>query len=198
MKERFKIIKYFIIALLILIPGIKLFLDLQFGITLLNDDKIIYTYIAIYSILAIVLVFMMKKFSYMVITIIFLFIYVFTLYIGNGLDDRFRTSEEYISPNNENILIVNIQTSWYPSANVKFYKKVGSFFKKTIKVPKIEGEFNDDRVIRMDISWEDDDTAVISGFIVKRNRYKLEKIKENFPDKCDYETIDNNLYLKLE
>ncbi|WP_346867488.1 MULTISPECIES: hypothetical protein [unclassified Clostridium] len=50
----------------------------------------------------------------------------------------------------------------------------------------------------MDISWEDDDTAVISGFIVKRNRYKLEKIKENFPDKCDYETIDNNLYLKLE
>ncbi len=55
MKEGFKIIKYFIITLLILIPGIKLFLDLQFGITLLNDDKSIYTYIAIYSILAIVL-----------------------------------------------------------------------------------------------------------------------------------------------
>lgn len=50
----------------------------------------------------------------------------------------------------------------------------------------------------MDISWEDDNTAVISGFIVKRNRDKLEKIKGNFPDKCDYEIIDNNLYLKLE
>lgn len=198
MKKKIKLIKYFIITLLILIPAIKLFLQLQFGITLLNDDKIIYTYITIYSFLAMLLVFMMEKFSSMVITIIFLFIYVFTLYIGNGLDDGFRTSEEYISPNNENILIVNIQTSWYPSANVRFYKKVGSFFKKSIKAPKIEGEFNDDHVIRMDISWKDDNTVVISGVIVKRNTYKLEKIKENFPDKCDYEIIDNNLYLNLK
>jgi len=198
MKKKIKLIKYFIITLLILIPAIKLFLEFQFGITLLNDDRIIYTYINIYSFLAMLLVFMMKKFSSMVITVIFLFIYVFTLYIGNGLDDRLRTSEEYISPNNENILIVNIQTSWYPSANVRFYKKVGSFFKKTIKAPKIEGEFNDDHVIRMDISWKDDNTVVISGFIVIRNTYKLENIKKNFPDKCDYEIIDNNLYLNLK
>ena len=197
MKKKIKVIKYFI-TLLILIPAIKLFLEFQFGITLLNDDRIIYTYINIYSFLAMLLVFMMKKFSSMVITIIFLFIYVFTLYIGNGLDDRFRTSEEYISPNNENILIVNIQTSLHPSANVRFYKKVGSFFKKTIKAPKIEGEFDDDHVIRMDISWKDNNTVVISGFIVIRNTYKLEKIKKNFPDKCDYEIIDNNLYLNLK
>jgi len=179
MKKKIKIIKYFIITLLILIPAIKLFLELQFGITLLNDDKIIYTYITIYSFLAMLLVFMMKKFSSMLITIIFLFIYVFTLYIGNGLDDRLRTLEEYISPNNENVLIVNIQTSWYPSANVRFYKKVGSFFKKTIKAPKIEGEFNDDHVIKMDISWKDDNTVIISGFIIKRNTYKLEKHNKN-------------------
>jgi len=198
MKKKIKIIKYFIITLLILIPAIKLFLELQFGITLLNDDKIIYTYITIYSFLAMLLVFMMKNFSSMVITVIFLFIYVFTLYIGNGLDDGLRTLEEYISPNNENILIVNIQTSWYPSANVRFYKKVGPFFKKTIKAPKIEDQFNDDHVIRMDISWKDDNTVVISGFIVIRNTYKLEKIKKNFPDKCDYEIIDNNLYLNLK
>lgn len=136
MKERLKIIKYFIIALLILIQAIKLFLELQFGITLLNDDKIIYTYITIYSFLVILLVFMMEKFSYMVITIIFMFIYVFTLYISNGLDDGLRILEEYISPNNKNILIVNTQTSWYPSANVRFYKKVGSFFKKQLRYLK--------------------------------------------------------------
>ena len=198
MKKKIEIIKYFIIVLLILIPAINLFLELQFGITLLNDDKIIYTYITIYSFLAILLVFMMKKFSSMVIIIIYLFIYVFTLYIGNGLDDRLRTSEEYISPNNKNILIVNTQTSWYPSSNIRFYKKVGPFFKKTIKIPKIEDKFNDDHVIRMDISWKDDNTVVISGFIVIRNTHKLENIKKNFPDKCDYEIIDNNLYLNLK
>ena len=198
MKKKIKPIKYFIITLLILIPAIKLFLELQFGITLLNDDKIIYTYITIYSFLAMLLVFMMEKFSSMVITIIFLFIYAFTLYIGNGLDDGLRTLEECISPNNENILIVNIQTSWYPSANVRFYKKVGSFFKKPIKTPQIEGQFNDDHVIGMDISWKDDNTVIISGGIVKTNMRKLEKVKENFLDKCDYEIIDNNLYLNLK
>lgn len=198
MKKKIKLIKYFIITLLILIPAIKLFLQLQFGITLLNDNKIIYTYITIYSFLVILLVFMMEKFSSMVITIIFLFIYVFTLYIGNGLDDGLRTLEEYISPNNKNILIVNTQTSWYPSANVRFYKKVGSFLKKTIKIPKIEDQFNDDHVIGMDISWKDDNTVIISGFIVTRNTNKLEKIKGNFPDECDYEIIDNNLYLNLK
>ncbi len=34
MKKKIKPIKYFIITLLILIPAIKLFLELQFGITL--------------------------------------------------------------------------------------------------------------------------------------------------------------------
>lgn len=36
----------------------------------------------------------------------------------------------YIGVNfiDENILIVNIQSPWYPSAEVRFYKKVGSFF----------------------------------------------------------------------
>lgn len=136
MKKKIAIIKYFIIALLILIPAINLFLELQFGITLLNDDKIIYTYITIYSFLAILLVFMMKKFSSMVIIIIYLFIYVFTLYIGNGLDDRLRTSEEYISPNNKNILIVNTQTSWYPSSNIRFYKKEDLSLKKRLRYLK--------------------------------------------------------------
>jgi len=198
MKKKIKLIKYFIITLLILIPAIKLFLELQFGITLLNDDKIIYTYITIYSFLAMLLVFMMKKFSSMVITIIFLFIYGFTLYIGNGLDDGLCTLEEYTSPNNENILIVNIQSSWYPSANVRFYEKVGSFFKKSIKTPKMDGQFDDHNVVGIGISWKDDNTVIISGGIVKINMRKLEKVKERLPDKCDYEIIDNNLYLNLK
>ncbi len=114
-KNKIKIVKYFIITLLILIPAIKLFLNAQFGITLMNDEKIIYTYIAIYSFLAILLALMVGKASFMAVTVIFLFIYGFTLYIGNGLDDGLCTLAEYTSPNNENILIVNVQSSWYPS-----------------------------------------------------------------------------------
>lgn len=61
----------------------------------------------------------------------------------------------------------------------------------------MEGQFNNSNV-EIVISWENHNTVIISGCIVKENMYKLKKVKENLPDKCDYEIIYKNLYLNLK
>lgn len=130
----------------------------------------------------------------MAITIIFLFIYGFTLYIGSGVSYTSNTFKEYNSPNNENILLVNAKGSWASSAVVRFYTKEGNLFKKLIRTPKLDDEIP----VSFGILWECDDSVIITGHIVVRNMMKLKKVKERLPDKCDYEVIDKSLHLNLK
>ena len=197
-KSKTKSIKYFILTLLFLIPLIKFFLDVQFGITLMDTVKVIGTYIAVYSILTVLAIIMVRKISFCAVMIIFWYIYVFSLFLSNGLDDRFHTIKKYNSPNNENILIVDTQADWYPGATVRLYKEVGPFLRKLIRTPKLDGTFENYTNVSLDISWEDDNTVMINGGIIKMNMKKLKKVKEKLPDQCDYEIIDEQLYLNIK
>ncbi len=38
--------------------------------------------------------------------------------------------------------------------DVRFYKKVGYFFKKSIKIPKLAGHFDNHNDVEIGISWE--------------------------------------------
>ena len=197
MKTTVKLIKYFIITLLFLIPLIKFFLDVQFGITLMNTAEVIGTYILVYSILGILAVLMVRKVSFGIVMFVFLSIYAFTLYLGNGLDSKLSTLNEYTSPNNSNILIVNTHITRYPSGYIKFSKKISPFLQKSIRTPKLEGYLKNNN-LNYTVSWKDDNTAIITGRVVVKNTTKFNKVKERLPDECDYEIIDESLYLNLK
>lgn len=197
MKKKIKLIKYFLIALVILIPIIKILLEAQFGITLISTKRVIGTYIALYSLLLLFAADMIHSKPFILILVIFWVIYGFTLYLGNGLDSKLSNSKEYTSPNNENILIVNTRITWYPHGYIKFSKKVGPFLQKSIKTPKLKG-YDRNNNLNYGVSWKDDDTVIVIGKIVAGNVYNLEKAKENYPDKCGYEIIDKELYLNLK
>lgn len=197
MKKAIKIIRYCLLALVISLPIIKLIVDVELGITLINTEQIIGTYIAIYSILALLSVAMIPSAIYFITTMLFLIIYAFTLYVSNGLVGNSSTLEEYPSPNNLNTIIVDTRITWYPSGHIKLSKKISPFLQKTIKTPKLSGyDKNDNLTCR--VLWEDDNTAIITGTVVASNASYFQRILEIFPDEYDFEVIDKTLYFHLD
>lgn len=196
-KNKIKMIKYFIIALVILIPIIKILLESQFGITLISTQEVIGTYFLIYSLLTMIAVLMVGKVSFGIVMFIFLCIYTFSLSLSNGLDSSLNTINEFNSPNNENILVVDARITWYPSGYMRFYKKINPFLKKLIRTPKLKWSTESQRISHA-IEWKDDNTVIIAGPVVECNLKRLTQTKEKLPDKCDYEIIDKKLYLNLK
>ena len=129
--------------------------------------------------------------------IIFWYIYVFSIFLSNGLDDRFHTIKKYTSPNNENILIVDTQADWYPST-IRFYKEVGPLLKKSIRTPKLNGSFENYTNLTIDVTQKYDNTAIVNGNIITMHMEKFKIVKERLPDECNYEIIDEQLYLNLK
>lgn len=196
-KNKMKIIKCFIIALVILIPIIKILLEAQFGITLMSTHKVIGAYILIYSLLTILAVLMINKVSFGIVMFIFLSIYTVSLALINGLDSSLNTINEFNSPNNENILVVDARITWHPSGYMRFYTKINPFLKKSIRTPKLKWSTESERISHA-IEWKDDNTVIIAGPIVGYNLKRFTQTKEVLPDKCDYEIIDKKLYLNLK
>lgn len=197
-KSKVKIVKSTFVVLVIIIPLIKLFMDLIFDITLRNDAKIILTYFYTYFILVIISILLVRKNSFSLVTIIFALIYGIALFIGNGLDDGLNSLKEFHSPNNKNTLLINVERTWHPGATVSLYTEVGPFLKKSIKIPKMDSKFDNHNYIELRrIEWKDDNTLVISGDIAKNNIWKFKNTKKALKDKCDYEILDDEIYLNI-
>lgn len=191
-KDKFKILKFILAGLIILIPIVKILIGAQFGITLMSDVRVIYSYILSYAILAVILIAMVKNFSFGIAIILYLCIYGGNVILTSGI--TFRHFDEYKSPNNEHILLVNVVTDWGQSTDVHFYEKLNPYLKKSIRTPTLEGH----NPAVFDVFWDENDNPIISGDLIIQNKTKLKKIKDILPEKCDYELVDKKLYLKLD
>lgn len=197
MRKNIKLIKHILIALVILIPLIKLFFMIQFGITLINTEQVIFTYWTIYSILVILLLKLIPNKKFIITSSVFLFIYLFVLYLGNGLDSKSNTLKEFTSPNNSNTLIVNTRITWYPNGYIKLSKKIAPFLKKSLDTPELRG-YVKLNTLNYDLSWKDDNTVIMTGNVIKSNFHILKMFRETLPEDCDFQVKDKELYLYLK
>lgn len=189
--NKIKIIKFTLVFLLILIPIIKILIGALLGITFISEVRALYSYIGIYSIIAVILIAMVKKFSFGIAVIFYLCIYGSSVILNSGI--AFSNYQEYKSPNNENTLIVKVVPNWGQSTSVHFYEEINPFLKRAIKIPTLGG----DNPAIFGVFWSKDNMPIISGDLIKDNKHKLEKSKETLEEKCDFEIENEKIYLKF-
>ncbi|WP_040194236.1 hypothetical protein [Clostridium culturomicium] len=187
-KDKFKILKFILSGLVILIPIIKILIGAMFEITLMSDMSL-YSYIVIYAIIAVILIAMVKNFSFSIAVILYLCIYGSSILLTSGT--AFNDFEKYRSPNNEHILLVKVVPGLGQSTSVHFYEEINLFLKRAI--PTLDGS----NPARFDVFWSETNTPIISGDLIKMNKQRLEKSKETLEEKCDFEIEDEKIYLKL-
>lgn len=190
-KDKVKIIKFTLVCLLILIPIVKILIGALLGITFISEIRALYSYICIYSIIAVILIAMVKKFSFGIIIIFYLCIYGSSVLLNS--DIAFSNYQEYKSPNNENTLLVRVIPGLGQSTTVYFYEKVNPFLKKAIRVPTLDGG----NPAIFGVFWSKDNMPIISGDLIKDNKYRLEKSKETLEEKCDFKIKNEKIYLKF-
>lgn len=189
-KDKFKILKFILAGLVILIPIIKILIGAMFEITLMSDMSL-YSYIVIYAIIAVILIAMVKNFSFSIAVILYLCIYGSSILLTSGI--AFNDFEKYRSPNNEHILLVKVVPGLGQSTSVHFYEEINPFLKRAIIIPTLDGS----NPARFGVFWSETNTPIISGDLIKMNKQRLEKSKETLEEKCDFEIEDEKIYLKL-
>lgn len=190
-KNTFIVFKYIVVTLVILIPIIKILISAQFGITLMNDVKVVYSYLILYGTLIGILIFLIGNSSFALAIIFYLCIYAGGILLTSGVG--FNNYQEYTSPDKEHTLLVKVDANWGQATDIRFYEKINPYFKKFIRTPQLSG--NNPPVFG--VFWDEDNNPIISGDLFKANKHMLQRSKDTLGKNCDFEIRNDRLYLKL-